>query len=297
MSPRHRASDAPDEETGSSTPIERRQAALGVRLRSLRLAAGLDQKALAARLGITHSMVSKYEGGRKTPTAAMLDRIARALDLDHAVAAELADQHSELAVETASLRLLGRRGYGSLQRTVGEHEDAATTIWSYHSAVMPGLLQIPEYTAAMLAVMAPTADVGAIMAGRRKRQRILYDEDRHFRFLITEPVLQTRVATTAVLRAQIRRLLALVEGFDHIEIGVIRTGAPLQMWTLTGFDITGDLVEVELLTSQILIRDPREVAEYLSRFEGLWGSAARGADVVPVLRSAERELAGEVDTR
>ncbi len=236
-------------------------------------------------------MVSKYEGGRKTPTAAMLDRMAAALALDPGVRTELGDQVGDLAVEINSLRLLGRRGFRSIQRMAGEQEAAASTIWSFHSAVVPGLLQIPEYTAAMLTVMAPEADAQAIVAGRRDRQRILYDEGRRFRFLLTETVLRTRVASVPVLRSQIRRLLALVEGFDHIEIGVILTAAPLRIWTLTGFDITGDLVEVELLTSQVLIRDPREVAEYVSRFEGLWASAVRGVDAVPVLRAADRELA------
>ncbi|MEA2615300.1 MAG: hypothetical protein QOE72_1083 [Chloroflexota bacterium] len=276
----------------SSTPIERRQAALGVRLRSLRRAAGLDQKALAARLGITHSMVSKYEGGRKTPTTPMLDRIATTLGLDEDTHAELADQIGELAVELNTLRLLRRRGDSAIQRMVGEHETAASTIWSFHSAVIPGLLQIPEYTTAMLAVMAPEADAEALVAGRRDRQRILFDEGRRFRFLITESVLRTRVAPVPVLRSQIRRLLGIVEGFNHIEIGTIPSGAPLGAWALTGFDITGDLVEVELLTSQVLIRDPREVAQYTATFEGLWASAVRGADAVPLLRAADRELAG-----
>jgi len=30
------------------------------------------------------------------------------------------------------------------------------------------------------------------------------------------------------MRAQLRRLLALAEGFDHIEVGVLPTGAPLR---------------------------------------------------------------------
>jgi transcriptional regulator with XRE-family HTH domain len=235
-------------------------------------------------------MVSKYESGRKTPTATMLERIADALDLRDDVRAELADQIGELAIEVNTLRLLRRRGDRSIQRAVGEHEAAASTIWSYHSAVVPGLLQIPEYTAAMLAVMAPGVDAAEIIAGRRERQRILFDETRRFRFLMTESVLHTRVAPAPVLRSQIRRQLALVEGFDHIDIGVIATGAPLQAWTLTGFDITGDLVEVELLTSQVLIRDLREVAEYMTRFEGLWASAVHGAELTSLLRAADREL-------
>jgi len=280
------------EDTGPSTPIERRQAALGVRLRSLRTASGLDQKALAAQLGVTHSMVSKYEGGRKTPSTSMLDRIATALDLSPDVRAELVDQVGELAVEVNTLRLLRRRGDRAIQRMVADREAATSTIASYHSAIVPGLLQIPEYTAAMLAVMAPQADPDAVIAGRRDRQRILYDDSKSFRFLITEGALRTRLGPASVLRAQLRRILALDEGFDHIEVRVIPTGAPLRAWALMGFDITADVVEVELHTSQVVVHEVGEVAEYLELFEGLWSEGVGGAAAAALTRRVDRWLAG-----
>lgn len=280
------------EDAGPSTPIERRQAALGVRLRSLRAGAGLDQKALAARLGITHSMVSKYEGGRKTPSTTMLDRIAAALDLSPAARAELVDQVGELAVEVNTLRLLRRRGDRAIQQMVADREAATSAIASYHSAIVPGLLQTPEYTAAMLAVMAPQADPDEVIAGRRDRQRILYDESKRFRFLLTEAALRTRVAAASVLRAQLRRILALDEGFDHIEIRVIPTGAPLRSWALTGFDITGEVVEVELHTSQVVVHELPEVAEYLELFESLWPQGVAAAEMAALVRRVDRWLAG-----
>lgn len=291
MSRRPRPSTSPGEDAGPSTPVERRQAALGVRLRALRRAAGLDQQALAARLGVARTMVSHLEGGRRTPSEAMLERIVTALDLSSEAREELADQIAELAVDVTTLRLLRRGGDRALQRTVAEHEAAASTICCYQPAVIPGLLQTAEYTAAMLATMAPHVDAPAVVGGRKDRQAILYDESRRFRFLVTEPVLRTRVVPVDVLRSQLRRLLALLEGYDHVDIGVIPTGAPLHAWALTGFDVFGDLVVVELLTSQITVRDPREVAAYLSLFTALWADALHGEDAAGLIRGADRWLA------
>jgi hypothetical protein len=221
----------------------------------------------------------------------MLERIATALDLSPEVREELADQLGELAVEVNTLRLLRRRGYREMQRMVGKREAAASTICSYQPAVIPGLLQTAEYTAAMLATMVPSADAPALVAGRQDRQAILYDESRRFRFLITEAVLRTRVVPVDVLRSQLRRLLALLEGYDHVDIAVIPTGAPLHAWAPTAFYLAGDLVEVELLTSQVLIREPREVAEYAALFDALWSSAAEGEEAADLIRRTDAWLA------
>lgn len=53
---------------------------LGGRLRHLRLTAGLSQTALAARVNVSQSLVSRWEAGRATPTAeahAALERVLR----------------------------------------------------------------------------------------------------------------------------------------------------------------------------------------------------------------------------
>jgi transcriptional regulator with XRE-family HTH domain len=54
------------------------------RLRAARLAAGLSQAAVAARLGVTPGYVGMVERGEKRPTASFWVRVARALDADPA---------------------------------------------------------------------------------------------------------------------------------------------------------------------------------------------------------------------
>lgn len=52
-----------------------------------RLAAGLTQRGLAARMGLTHSVVSHWESGRQAPRLARVPAIAAALGVEPAVVA------------------------------------------------------------------------------------------------------------------------------------------------------------------------------------------------------------------
>ena len=52
--------------------------AIGDLIRSAREAAGLSQRELALRAGTKQSTISAYENGRKTPSAATLERLAEA---------------------------------------------------------------------------------------------------------------------------------------------------------------------------------------------------------------------------
>jgi len=54
---------------------------LGARIAALRRAAGWNQAELARRLGISPSAVGMYEQGRREPSADMLVRLARALEV------------------------------------------------------------------------------------------------------------------------------------------------------------------------------------------------------------------------
>jgi len=59
--------------------------ALGLRVKRLRIAAGLSQSELASRLGTTQSAVARLEAGRSEPRLRTLERLAEALDCDIAV--------------------------------------------------------------------------------------------------------------------------------------------------------------------------------------------------------------------
>jgi hypothetical protein len=242
---------------------------------------------------VTQSMISKFETARDTPTPEMMARGGETLGLSTDDIAALVDELAELSIEIRTVRVHGRRGQGWIQREIGEQEAAGTRLWTFQAAIVPGLLQVPEYTASMLTVMGvdPVSHPD-LLAGRAKRQQILYDERRRFRFLVTESVLRTRVASIPVMRAQLRRLTGLAEGFPHIEIAVIPTAQPLARWTLSSFDIWGDVVSVELKAKEVRLREPGYLATYVSLFEEMWAEAVTGPEMTDLVREVDRWLTG-----
>lgn len=58
------------------------QRVLGFNMRKLRVAKGLTQAALAAKAGTVGNYVALIENGAKFPSAAMIERLASALEVD-----------------------------------------------------------------------------------------------------------------------------------------------------------------------------------------------------------------------
>lgn len=61
---------------------------IAAQIRERRLSAGLTQKQLAARAGITQTVMSRLESGRGNPTLSLLEELAGALDCELVVALE-----------------------------------------------------------------------------------------------------------------------------------------------------------------------------------------------------------------
>ncbi|MAS36096.1 MAG: transcriptional regulator [Anaerolineaceae bacterium] len=58
---------------------------IGSRLRGIRLAAGMSQEALGAKVGVTFQQIQKYERGINRLSGSMLYRLAKIFDADIAV--------------------------------------------------------------------------------------------------------------------------------------------------------------------------------------------------------------------
>lgn len=79
---------------------------LGEKLRRARQLVGLTQRDLAELLGVSHSAVAKWETDQLEPNTSMLQRIARAMQVD---AAMLLAEHYEFSLkinDPRSIRLL-----------------------------------------------------------------------------------------------------------------------------------------------------------------------------------------------
>lgn len=271
------------------TPHEARRRALGDRIRRLRREAGLTQTALAAALELRQSSVSEWETGRTAPEANSLGRLVKVLELDEATAAELADELAELQLEISTWRTLHRSGHLANQARYARMEAEATTIRTLQMAVVPGLLQTPEYARAMMAHYDPTlTGLDDLVEGRMRRQAILSEPGKRFEFLIAESVLRSRRWSPAIMREQLDRLL-LLAAVQRVEVGVLPLG--VQHLAITSFIALDDtLVLVELDTSEVMVREAREITRYLDLFERQRALAVTGGTLGDLVRQISQEL-------
>ncbi|KWX05896.1 hypothetical protein TH66_00805 [Carbonactinospora thermoautotrophica] len=253
--------------------------ALGIHLRELRRAAGLNGKELAALLGWPPSKVSKIEHGRQTPTEADLAAWAQAVGAPHAVEA-LTARLRALETHYVTWRRQLRAGTRPRQQASLDLEARSGIIRAMETAVVPGLLQTPEYAhhvlQAWVTLHRTPDDVPEGVRVRMQRQLVLYDLSKRFHFLICETVLRARVCPAAVLRGQIDRLIALTT-LNNVALGIIPFGVELPFPVLHGFWVFDErVVLVETLGAEITVTDEDEIQLYLQAFDQAAGLAVYG---------------------
>jgi transcriptional regulator with XRE-family HTH domain len=279
---------------GKSTARQRR---LGALLRRLRKAVGLSGPALAGRLGVSQSHLSRVELGEAVATAELVDKWTRetgASPADHQAAAELTEA---VSAEFVSWREALASGLVKLQRDAIDAEAAAATRIAYVPTLIPGLAQTAEYATQLVAGKYPDRDdIAEAVAVRMQRQVILYNRSKALRWVIGEAGLRWRVGPPQVMVAQLDRLAALAAE-PHLDLRVLPFERTAPVWHDHGFTILADrtdgepdLVNLELLTGTINITDPKEVAQYRAAYDRLADLALRGADAVPLIHRAREEF-------
>ncbi len=269
----------------------------GSRLRRLRQDAELSGKQLAERLGWPASKVSRLEHGRQTASVEDVGAWASAVGAAEPVREELVADLRSLRVEYATWRRQLRAGFAPRQRAGRVLEAATTLIRAVETGLVPGLLQTADYARHVYRGLAKLRDgpqdIEAAVQERMRRQQVLYDAERSFRFLLTEAALRTRICPPAVLRAQLDRLLA-VSGLDNVELAVIPFTTEVPDAPTHGFWIFDDtLVLVETVNAELAIRDPDDIALYERLFEMYWDVADRGEDATRLITQVAVELHGQ----
>jgi transcriptional regulator with XRE-family HTH domain len=250
----------------------------GNRLRRLREDADLTGKDLAERLGWPASKVSRLENGRQTATVADVQAWTSATGVRPETRDQLIEDLRSLRVEYASWQRQLRSGFAPRQRVSRLLEDSTTTVRNLQTAVVPGLLQTPDYARALfrgLAAVYGPRDVEAAVRERIRRQEVLYEPDRDYRFLITESALRMRHCPPGVQRAQLDRLLVLA-GLETVQIAVLLWTTELPTTPEHNFVMFDDrLVLVETINAELSIRDAEDIALYARLFEMYWDVAAK----------------------
>ncbi|OIK05573.1 helix-turn-helix domain-containing protein [Streptomyces monashensis] len=244
------------------------KAELGSALRALRQASGKEAKTVARRAAMSSSKLSKIENGAVMPSVVDVEQILTAVGVSEDIKAEYMSVARAAATEATAWRLYRRLGYHRKQQQIQAIESRTTLLRLFQPALVPGLLQTPEYVQAVLGRKDLTAEQLARAVGARlARQGILYEPGRQLRFIVTEPVLRWRIVPPLVMAGQLDKLISVsrIPGVDFrvVPLSVRQTDFPSH-----SFSIKDDrMVTVETVHAELTVTDPRDVALYVEKFE------------------------------
>ncbi|MCM1968634.1 helix-turn-helix transcriptional regulator [Streptomyces sp. G1] len=165
---------------------------------------------------------------------------------------------------------------------------------SYSSWLVPGMIQTQPYTTAALQAIQRRRglvdDVADAVAARMERQRVLYEGDRRFAFLVEESVLRCGIGGAEVMTGQLGHLISIAS-LPNVSLGVVPMRPDRERWPAEGFWIYDTAqVNVELISGYLTLTQPSEVAMYAETFTELSELAVYGAQARVLITSAMSAL-------
>ncbi|MEV8030701.1 helix-turn-helix transcriptional regulator [Streptomyces sp. NPDC086182] len=246
---------------------------VGVQLAGAREDAGLSQEQAARSLEFSAAKLSRIEAGkgRRPPTEGDVRALLGLYGTDDYEGSVL-------------LRLLKRAGEPGwwqrydkrlmpewFDRLVGLQE-AATTIRTFEIQYVPGLLQTPDYTRAVVERGLPTAPAGEVQrrVELRMRRRELLDraDAPHLWAVVDESVLLRVLGSREVMRAQLEHLVAMAQR-PHVIVQIVpldvtnasAPAIPVTYLRFGGVELP-DIVYLEHIRSANFLEDRDETEEY-----------------------------------
>ncbi|MFI0220577.1 helix-turn-helix domain-containing protein [Streptomyces lydicus] len=274
--------------SASSSAQQARQA-LAERLADLCRDAGLTGLDLAERCGWSRSKSSRIMNAKTPPSADDIRAWCRACGAE--------DQTEDLIASLRSAegmwvnwRRMERAGLKQAQEARLPLYQRTRRFRSYSSWLVPGMIQTRPYTTAALQAIQRRRglvdDVADAVVARMERQRVLYEGNRQFAFLVEESVLRAGIGGPEVMSGQLGHLISIAS-LPNVSLGVVPMGPDRERWPAEGFWIYGTAqVNVELVSGYLTITQPSEVAMYAEAFAELAALAVYGAPARALITSA-----------
>ncbi|MET9731914.1 helix-turn-helix transcriptional regulator [Streptomyces sp. NPDC006458] len=223
----------------------------GYELRRKREEAGLTLKELGGVLFCTGSLIGQIETALKVPQREFAERVDAALMTD--------------GFFSRLVGLVLRSQLPSWFQAYAEMEGKATFISSYQCQVVYGLLQTPEYAAALFEVDHP-GRIDELVAARVDRQRMLEREQPPSLWVVLdESVLYQLVGDRDVMRGQLANLLRYRNNpWVHIQVLPYEVGAHTGMmgsFNVLRFDDHPDLHYCESYDQGHMTANPQVIRE------------------------------------
>ncbi|MFF5718485.1 Scr1 family TA system antitoxin-like transcriptional regulator [Streptomyces buecherae] len=259
--------------------------AYGEELRERREARGWTQEELGARAVMSRSHIAHIEAGRRFPSVEDAVRLDQVLETGGVLRRFLPE--SKLATFFAG---------------VAEMEPLAAMIREFGQSLVPGLLQTPDYAAAVFAAGFPRLSEDRCadrIRTRRARADILDNPVRpELWALLDEAVLRRSVGGPAVMAEQLRHIHDL-GARQRIRVHVLpfSVGAHAVLEssiTLMHFDDMAPLAYVEGLSTGTVLDSPAVVERCLVSYDLALGDALSHRESLRFIKAVEEEYADAV---
>jgi transcriptional regulator with XRE-family HTH domain len=275
-----------------SATVHQAKEALGNRLRELRKDAGLTGRQLALLAGWPGSKVSKIEYGKQTPTEDDIRTWCR-LTAANGQTVDLIATVRDIEIMYVEWRRKLRTGTKRRQEaSIAIEADTKLFRW-FEPALIPGIFHTPEYAAAVLTQVidffAIPDDLDAGVSARMERQQVLYRGDHQIDVIISEQALKTEVGGPEVMIGQLDRLLA-VSSLPRVRLGIIPERAPYRVPSNQFIMFDDRMVQVEAISAELTITQPREIELYARAFHRLTALAVRGRDARALIMAELQHL-------
>ncbi|MFK0116843.1 DUF5753 domain-containing protein [Streptomyces sp. NPDC090994] len=274
---------------------------LGAELLRLRDAAGSTQQQAAAAISATATKVVKMERG----WVPMRDPDIRALCDFYGVRDERAVTR---LLALARLDRERRRAKGWWKQSpqaeaLAEYismEDVASRIRTWQQAFVPGLLQTPEYTRALVVsegVWTDPDEIEGVVEVRMKRQeRLVGSEPLQLYAVVWEAALRQQVGGPDVMRAQLHRILELAQ-LPNVRLQVLPFRAGGHACMAGAFSIVSfaepeaaDVIHVDTIAATVWVEDEVESGTYSSFFDRTARLSLAPKDSLRLIESVSEDM-------
>ncbi|MGW4110045.1 helix-turn-helix domain-containing protein [Actinosynnema sp. NPDC004786] len=239
--------------------------ALGARLRNARKANNLSQRALAKKIGIVHSLLSRNENGLRVPTRTEVIRILEPLHISERDREEiLAMTDDPSGSPLAVIQMPERRVQIA---ALVEVEQMAREVVSWSPLLVPGLLQVSSYTRTIMeAARIPDEEVATRVAVRMGRRDILTRRNPvHYTALIGESVLSQNFGGSAVMAEQFDHLL-MMSAHENVDLRIVPTTTGWHPGLCGSFLLLKcdgtSFAHLENAVSSVFVQEPEAVAAF-----------------------------------
>jgi len=268
---------------------------VGVQLAGIREDAGLAQEQAARAVGFSPAKLSRIEAGkgRRPPTE---NDVRALLDL-------YKTEDYETSVLLQLLRRAGEPGWWQrfdkrlmpewFDRLVGLQE-AAEAIRTFEIQYVPGLLQTPAYTRAVVERGLPTAPAREVQRRvelRTRRRELLQRADApQLWAVMDESVLLRVLGSREVMREQLEHLVTMAQ-LPHVTVQIVpldvtnasAPAIPVTYLRFGGLDLP-DIVYLEHIRSATFLEDRDETEEYRVALDRLADEALNPRESLALLR-------------